>query len=136
MGMTSWVTVSQASDILGMSERSIRRHIAEGKLESKLDGGRRLVMVDIGYDNDDNNDSDVMTATTQDELVNWLKNELEKREKQILQLQEEMKIERQRSDEIIMKLASELEAQRSLLEGSQPKRDENLWSKFRKNNAD
>ena len=45
--MTTWVTVSQASDILGMSERSVRRHVAEGKLESRMDGNRRMVKVDV-----------------------------------------------------------------------------------------
>ena len=51
MSMAKWVTVSQASVILGMSERTVRRHIAEGKIEAKLEGNRRLVKVEVIDDN-------------------------------------------------------------------------------------
>ena len=50
MDTAKWVTVSQAVDMLGMSERSIRRHLAEGKIESKLEGNRRLVKIQIDPD--------------------------------------------------------------------------------------
>ena len=43
--MTDWVTVKEAVGILSMSERTIRRYIAEGKLKSRLENGRRLVYV-------------------------------------------------------------------------------------------
>ena len=43
--MTDWVTVKEAVGILGMSERTIRRYVAEGKLLSRLEDGRRLVCV-------------------------------------------------------------------------------------------
>ena len=77
MSMTKWVTVSQASGILGMSERSIRRHISSGKLEAKLEGNRRLVKVEA---DDDNIGISVMTMSDKDSLINWLKNELEERD--------------------------------------------------------
>ena len=131
MSMTTWVTVSQASDILGMSERSVRRHIAESKLESRLEGSRRLVKVEVA-------DDDVgiigMTLSDKDALIRWLKNELEERNKQINRLQEEMRLGRERSDEIVMRLADELEAQRSILEGrsSRQSRDESFWRRLRK----
>jgi hypothetical protein len=48
--MTDWVTVKEAVGILGMSERTIRRYIAEGKLRSRLENGRRLVYAK-GHDN-------------------------------------------------------------------------------------
>ena len=131
MGMTTWVTVLQASDMLGMSVRSVRRHVAEGKLQSRLEGNRRLVKVEI-------RDDDVgivgMTMSDKAALIKWLKNELEERNKQIARLQEEMKLSRERSDNIIMRLADELEAQRSILEGRQPKRkrDESFWRRLRR----
>ena len=131
MGMTTWVTVSQASDMLGMSVRSVRRHVAEGKLQSRLEGNRRLVKVEI-------RDDDVgivgMTMSDKAALIKWLKNELEERNKQIARLQEEMTLSRERSDNIIMRLADELEAQRSILEGRQPKRkrDESFWRRLRR----
>lgn len=128
--MTTWVTVTQASDMLGMSERSVRRHVAKGKLESRIDGGRRVVKVDI---KDDNIGIVGMTSPDKDALVQWLKTELEERSKQITLLQEELKLGRERSDEIIMKLADELEAQRSILENrpARPKRDASLWRRLR-----
>jgi len=43
--MTDWVTIKEAVGILGMSERTIRRYVAEGKLKSRLENGRRLVYV-------------------------------------------------------------------------------------------
>ena len=48
--MNEWVTIKEAVGILGMSERTLRRHIAEGKIESHLEGGRRLVYAN-GYAN-------------------------------------------------------------------------------------
>ena len=129
--MTKWVTVSQASGILGMSERSVRRHVAEGRLDSKLEGNRRLVKIALGE-----GDADIsgMTISDKDALIKWLKNELEERNKQIGKLQEELKLGRERSDNIIMKLADELEAQRGILEGQQPKRkhDESFWNRLRR----
>ena len=131
MGMTKWVTVSQASDILGMSERSVRRHISQGKLEAKLEGSRRLVEVAV---NDDNTGRTAMTESDKDAMIDWLKNELEERNKQISRLQDEIERNHERSDSIIMKLADELEAQRRILEGGQPKRkrDESLWQRLRR----
>ena len=128
--MTTWVTVLQASDILGMSERSVRRHVAEGKLESKLEGNKRLVKVEI---KDDTVGVVGMTMPDKDALIRWLKNELEERNKQIERLQQEMTLSRERSDNIIMRLADELEAQRGILEGRQPKRkrDESFWRRLR-----
>jgi len=130
MNMTTWVTVSQASDILGMSERSIRRHISQGKLEAKLEGNRRLIKVEV---DDDKTDMIVMTKSDKDTLINWLKNELEERNKQIARLQDEIERNHERSDTIIMKLADELEAQRRILEGGLPKRkrNESLWQRLR-----
>ncbi len=125
------MTVLQAADMLGMSERSIRRHVAEGKLESKLEGNRRLVKV-----RKTNGNSDIigMTESDKDALVKWLRNELEERDRQIGRLQEEMSLGRERSDAIIMRLADELEAQRGILEGrpAKRKRDESFWRRLRR----
>ena len=129
--MTQWVTVSQASDILGMSERSVRRHISDGRLESKTEGRRRLVRVDVGSDN---LVISGMTVADKDALIKWLQNELEERSKQIERLQEEIRRNQERSDTIILRLADELEAQRALFEGKKPrrKRDESLWQRLRR----
>ncbi len=43
--MTDWVTVREAINILGMSEQTIHRYVAKGKLKSILENGCRLVYV-------------------------------------------------------------------------------------------
>ena len=131
MSVTTWMTVSKAADMLDMSERSVRRRIAEGKLESKLEGSRRLVKVEVKGDDD----SIVgMTMSDKDALIRWLKSELEERNKQIDRLQDEISLSHERSDNIIMRLADELEAQRNILEGksSGGKRDAAFWRRLRR----
>ena len=88
MSVTAWVTVAQASDILGMSERSVRRHVADGKVQAKLEGGRRLVKVEM-----EGGGADIigMTATDKNALIKWLKDELRERDGQIEHLQEEIR---------------------------------------------
>jgi vacuolar-type H+-ATPase subunit I/STV1 len=132
--MTTWVTVSQASDILGMSERSVRRHIAEGKLEAKLDGNRRLVKVEV---DDDKIGILDMTMSDKDTLIGWLRNELEEKNEQIKLLQDEIKQNRERSDAIIMKLTDELNAQRSMMEERQPRRksEASFWRRLGRRDA-
>ncbi|MFC1718381.1 hypothetical protein ACFL6S_32295 [Candidatus Poribacteria bacterium] len=52
--MSKWISVTGACQALDMSERTVRRHIKEGKLESKLDEkGRRLVLVEEDEDQAD-----------------------------------------------------------------------------------
>jgi len=43
--MTDWVTIKEAVDILGISERTIHRRMSEGKINSRLEKGRRMVFV-------------------------------------------------------------------------------------------
>ncbi len=127
--MTKWMTISEASVILGMSERTLRRHIKDGKIDSKIEENRRYVKV--GNQND-NSDISVMTMADKDDLVAWLKNELAEKNKQIQRLQEELRQNRERSDAIVIKLAEELEAQRYILEGKPAKRrrDESFWKRI------
>ena len=136
MSVTAWVTVAQASDILGMSERSVRRHVADGSLPSKLEGGRRFVKVEM----EGGGDGIVgMTTTDRDALIKWLKDELRERDGQIENLQEEIKVNRERSDTILMRLTEELAAQRGVFEGRQAgkKGKDSFWRRQRgKKNAD
>ena len=132
MSMATWVTVPEASVILGMSERSVRRHIAEGKLEAKLEGNRRLVKVHV---DDDRLGILGMTMSDKDALIRWLKSELEERNEQIKRLQDEIERSHERSYAIVMRLADELEAQRRTLEGRQQpkrKRDKAFWRRLRR----
>lgn len=133
--MTKWVTITEASVILGMSERTIWRRVSSGAIEAKLDGNRKLVKV---VTPDDNNVILDMPTTDKDNLIKWFKNELDDRNKHIEQLQEDIKNTRDRSDAIIMKLTEELEAQRLLFQGLKvdKKRDRSFWKLLGKSGDD
>jgi hypothetical protein len=47
MYMDKWYTLQEAEKILGISERSIRRRVAAGEYQSKKEGGRRYVYINI-----------------------------------------------------------------------------------------
>ena len=143
--MTKWVTISEASVILGMSERTVWRRISEGLLEAKSEDNKRLVKVEVP---DDMADVIGMTVSDTGTLIKWLKKEvgeknemlerlkieLNEKSNQIKSLEEEIKSNRERSDAIIMRLAEELEAQRLVFEGKQPKdrSNESFWKRFAK----
>ena len=116
--------------MLGMSERTIRRHIANGIIDAKIEHGRRYVAVNSDTDKDDNIVINDMTETDKNDIVDFLKIELAERNKSIEQLQTELKSVRERSDTIIMKLTQELEAQRRLFQGLKPgkKKDRSFWN--------
>jgi 5-bromo-4-chloroindolyl phosphate hydrolysis protein len=133
--MTKWVTIQEASVILGMSERTVWRKVANGSIEAKSEGKKKYVKIVTG---DDSNDAVVMTMADKDGIIKYLKNELEERNKQIENLQTELKNSRERSDSIIMKLAEELEFQRQICQGIKPerKRDKSFWRLLGKSGND
>jgi uncharacterized protein YeeX (DUF496 family) len=133
--MTKWVTIQEASVILGMSERTVWRKVANGGIEAKSEGNKKYVKI---VTNDDSNVTDVMTMADKDGIIEYLKNELEERNKQIGHLQIELKNSRERSDSIIMKLAEELEFQRQICQGQKPDRksSKSFWRLLGKNPDD
>jgi uncharacterized protein YeeX (DUF496 family) len=133
--MTKWVTIQEASVILGMSERTVWRRVADSSIEAKIEDNKKLVKV---VTDDDNNVIDGMSLSDKDGLIRWLKNELVERNKQIDKLQIEIKNNRERSDSIIMKLAEEIEFQRQICQGIKPerKRDKSFWRLLGKSGND
>ena len=46
----NWITIEQAAVTLGLSVRTVNRHMAAGKLQSRLNGeGRREVLVSVRF---------------------------------------------------------------------------------------
>jgi excisionase family DNA binding protein len=43
---SNWITIEQAAVMLGLSVRTVNRHIAAGKLQSRLQEGRREVLIE------------------------------------------------------------------------------------------
>ena len=46
----TWLTIEQAAVALGLSVRTVNRHIVAGKIQSRLNDGRREVLVDMPED--------------------------------------------------------------------------------------
>lgn len=94
-----WLTVAEAGHALGIAERTLRRRITEGKIESKLENNRRLVLVDVLEKAEQEEAQSDMPEGTR-ELVEQLKQENE-------YLREELRQTRERSDTIILRLTQQ-----------------------------
>ena len=90
--MEEWVTIQEAVDRLGMSERTLRRHIANKKIKSCLDNGRRLVCVT----EDDNEVSDDMSVDMQQIL-----DEKDSRIEQLVKQNEQLEIQVDRLTQLL-----------------------------------
>ncbi len=111
----NWVTVSQACDIYGVSRRTVSRWIKQGKVQSKLDNNRRLVLVtEEGHTgtSEGHDDSDMSQDMSQQALVEQLQTEVE-------YLRGELQQSRERSDTIILQLTRQLDQSQRLLEHHQ-----------------
>ncbi len=123
----TWHTLTDASRILGISTRTMQRHIEQGKYESKKRGHNRLVLLP---ERDKSLDIQTDILTTLKQRVNHLEVELEEAKTRLKQTEEETKHkdelltkERERhdtitlqKDAIVMKLTQQLESQQQLLE--------------------
>lgn len=125
--MTDWVTVKEAAVALGVSERTLQRHIAVGKVKSKLENGRRLVYVN---DNDIEATTDVPVDVQQllnekDAHIEQLKSEIEHLRQVLAETQRQLEESSSRSDTIILQLTRQLdsltEQNQLLLEDKRPK---------------
>ena len=103
-----WLTVTDACQALGVSERTLRRRIEQDKMESKLEDGRRLILVDSGGQKAD--------TIAENELLEQLRSENEHLRGQVISIQDELNQSRERSDTIILQLTKQLEQSQRLLE--------------------
>jgi septal ring factor EnvC (AmiA/AmiB activator) len=109
-----WVTKAVACQVNGISERTLRRWITEGKIQSKHEGKRLFVLVDtadIGAVNIGQS-ADIQADTTMIDQIQreneLLREQLKEKDKQIGKLQEEISEHSQRTDSIIMQLTRQL----------------------------
>jgi septal ring factor EnvC (AmiA/AmiB activator) len=109
-----WVTRAVACKVNGISERTLRRWINEGKIQSKHEGKRLFVLVDtadIGAVNIGQS-ADIQADTTMIDQIQreneLLREQLKEKDKQIGKLQEEISEHSQRTDSIIMQLTRQL----------------------------
>lgn len=101
-----WVTMAEACQILGVSQRTLHRRITRGEIPSKKEGKRRLVLID---------DSQIIDISSQ--LAETVLMEQLHKENELLRQQLERYEERsQRQDTIILQLTRQLEQSQRLLE--------------------
>ena len=141
--MKQWMTVKEAADILGTTERTIYRQMKSGKIESRLENDKRLVAVncpDTVLTSEKQyvdflyhlkqllSENDARIEQQQNE-IEYLRNELSEvhqRTDQIIhQMQADAESTKERSDTIILQLTRQLEAiteqNQLLLEDLRPK---------------
>lgn len=95
--MSEWITVKEAAEMLGISDRSVRRRIDNGTLETKKQGRRRFVLIDKG-------EAAKADEERGPELLEQLRDENEYLRERVKELQQELNRTTERADEIIMKL--------------------------------
>lgn len=131
-----WVTVSQACETFAISRRTLSRWVKQGKVESKLENNRRLVLV-IEEGHSETLEGHIETPMAQDMsqqvLIEQLQKENDDHEQQIAYLREQNEnLQRQveeasralaeasqRHDTIVLQLTRQLENQQRLLEYQQ-----------------
>ncbi|MBC8522165.1 MAG: helix-turn-helix domain-containing protein [Methanomicrobia archaeon] len=108
--MKQWMTVKEAADILGTTERTIYRQLKSGKIESRVENDRRLVAV--------NCPDTVLTSENQYvDFLYHLKQLLSEKDARIEQQQHEIEYLRndlaethQRTDQIIQQMQADFES--------------------------
>lgn len=105
---SKWLSSIEACQVLGISQSTLRRRIDKGEIETKLENGKRMILVTT--------DNYVDTTTPKTEMVRQLQSELEllreqvkQKDDQINKLQEELRDSRERSDTIIMTLTRQVQ---------------------------
>ena len=119
-----WVSLTTACQSLNISESTIRRRIEQGKIESKREDGRRLVLINsdsLLIDSDSLTTETALVKQLQSE-IECLRQELDRRNKQV----ENMEEGRQRQDTIMLQLTRQLEQSQRMLEHHQ----ESFWKRW------
>lgn len=123
-----WVTLAVGCQVLGISDRTLRRRINDGAIQSKLEGGRRLVRVDIPDSQSVHTSRDVVNGgvvtSIADAMLNgqlhkeneYLRGQLERKDEQITALQSELSESRHRQDTIVLQITRQLEQSQRLLD--------------------
>ena len=114
---SKWRTVPEACHALGVSERTLRRRIDQGKYETQLEKGRRLVCLSIeGNRLTDDTQADRTVIAQLRSEIEHLRDIISERDRQIQQLMAELaEASRQRneadrrSDTIILQLTKQAE---------------------------
>jgi len=120
--MTSkWVSMTVACNALNISESTLRRRIDQGKIESKIENGKRLVLIDIDSQTTIREPDIVLVEQLKSE-IEYLRQELERKNEQITAFDEG----RKRQDTIMLQLTRQIEQSQRMLEYHQT----SLWQRI------
>jgi len=137
MKMAKWLTVAELSAELGISERAVRKQIAEGKWTAKKRGTRWLIDSDNGSVEDSvkvhelQSELEKMQAvvTERAALISNLQEENKQLQNRLDKALEDARQERKRSDVIILKLTNQVEQQQFLIEDMSKRKS--LWERIK-----
>ena len=134
-----WVNMAQACRIYGVSRRTLTRWISDGKIESKLENNRRLVLATLEGQTETeqgHNDSAMSQDMSQQALIEQLRTEIEFLRQQI-EIKDKEKAEITKLLDQEQKLSLYYQQQKVLLlESSQAKQRRSWWSRLWKRTPD
>lgn len=143
--MSRWVTVAEGASILGVTERTLRRHIQLGKRASRMVDGTRLVEIDdpdpVMIDPDERHDP--VSGSDHDPDMIPIRELLEEKQQRITALEreieflqgeltasrEEVEKSRLRSDTIIQQMSQQLDRAQLALEDMSKRRT--VWQRVK-----
>ena len=113
-----WLTITESCDRFDISERTLRRRISEGKVVSKKKGKRRFVLAESLAAVSEMAEVKVplQGSSYLAELVEELKGDKGRLQKQVGDLQAELKESSNRHDTIVLQLTRQLDQSQRLLE--------------------
>jgi len=111
--MDEWTTVKEAAKIRNCSDRTVLRWIEQGKLESKRDGHRWLILKSSLKTEESPTETDIMSVLKAQ--LEDIKAEVEEKNKLIKDLRQQVEDMSERHDTIVMQLTRQLgDAQKAL----------------------
>lgn len=135
-----WHTIAEACELLNVSKRTIWRRIKQGKLESKIEDGKRLISIPETYIGVSIIVDDTVTGTPDDtpngthakisdqsELITQLRSEIDYLRNELKQANERNEQSQERSDTIILQLTRQLGDTQKALESSR----QSWWRRLR-----
>lgn len=115
-----WLTVKEASEIIGVSERHIRNMASSGKLKAHKEKKSWLIHSSLAEDTEGRTHSKGMPEESAlKAMVEVLKEQVKEKDKQIDKLQSQLADTSERQETIIMQLTRQLESSQKMIEAGQ-----------------
>jgi excisionase family DNA binding protein len=123
-----WLTLAEACQVLGVSDRTIRRRIDGAQLTSRLEKGRRLIRISATDTRQtvDSHEADRLVGRLEADNE-YLRGQLADRDRHFEKLNDELSQVRKRSDMLMMQLTQQLDRAHLQLEDL---REKHPWWKW------